>query len=360
MKHKVKKQMKRIAMIGGTLGLLICNITTMTGCKFINTKKIYDKENASTSSPITKEVFAMDTYMTLTAYGDRAEEAVSKAVEEIQRIELLVSTGLEDSEIAAINQNGSAQVSEDTLFLIEKSLELYESTEGAFDISIYPVMEEWGFTTGDYQLPEKGRLLELLKNVDASKITINGSVVTLEEGMKIDLGGIAKGYTSARIMEIFKEYGVEQAIVSLGGNVQTLGAKQEKEGWKVAVENPNDTSDYLGVLEIADKAVITSGGYKRYFEEDGKHYHHIIDPATGYPAESGLISVTIISEDGTLADGLSTSLFVMGKEKAVAYWKENTELFDFVLEEEDGSIYVSEGAAQQFSSNYEVTIITKQ
>lgn len=132
--------------------------------------------------------------------------------------------------------------------------------------------------------------------------------------MKVDFGGIAKGYTSASVMEIFKECGVTSGLVSLGGNVQALGSKIDGSSWKVAVQNPDSEENYLGVLSIKDKAVITSGGYERYLK-NGKVYHHIIDPSTGYPANSGLKSVTIVSNDGTLADGLSTSLFIMGLKK---------------------------------------------
>ena len=141
--------------------------------------------------------------------------------------------------------------------------------------------------------------------------------VKLGKNMKIDLGGIAKGYTSSRVMQIFKDCGVTSGLVSLGGNVQALGTKTDGTDWQIAIENPDKSSDYIGVVSVKDKAVITSGGYERYFEKNGKTYHHILDPKTGYPAESGLKSVTIVSDNGTLADALSTSLFVMGKEDAL-------------------------------------------
>ena len=184
--------------------------------------------------------------------------------------------------------------------------------------------------------------------------------VTLnKEGMKIDLGGIAKGYTSSKVMDIFKENGISSAVISLGGNVQTLNGKPDGSDWRVAVENPADTGSYIGVLSIKDKVVITSGGYERYFKQDGKTYHHIIDPATGYPANNGLTSVTIVSDDGTLADGLSTSLFIMGPEKAQKYWKEHSDEFDTILVKDDGSILVSEGLAEYFTSESDFTIIKK-
>ena len=180
--------------------------------------------------------------------------------------------------------------------------------------------------------------------------------------LEIDFGGIAKGYTSGRIMDIFREHGITSGMVSLGGNVQVLGIKTDGSKWRVAVQNPEDTENYLGVLETQDRAVITSGGYERYFEQDGKTYQHILDPKTGYPADSGLTSVTIVSADGTLADGLSTSLFVMGKEKAVAYWRAHSEEFDAILVEKDGTVSVTENIADQFTPDDAVKkteIITK-
>jgi thiamine biosynthesis lipoprotein len=179
------------------------------------------------------------------------------------------------------------------------------------------------------------------------------------DGMEIDFGGIAKGYTSSEIMDIFKECGIESGLVSLGGNVQTLGYKTDGSQWRVAVQNPDETEDYLGVLETHDKAVITSGGYERYFEEDGKTYHHIIDTETGFPAQNGLTSVTIVSSDGMLADGLSTSLFVMGLEKASEFWKEHSDEFDAILLTEDGELYVTEGISDEFTSDLTINLIRR-
>ena len=181
--------------------------------------------------------------------------------------------------------------------------------------------------------------------------------VTLGADQQIDFGGIAKGYTSSRIMDIYKDNGITSGLVNLGGNVQALGTKTDGTKWKIAVQSPDDTEDYLGILSVQDKAVITSGGYERYFEQDGVTYHHIIDPKTGYPAESGLVSVTIVSEDGTLADGLSTSLFIMGKEKAADFWREHKDDFDAILMSDDGTLYVTEGLENDFSTERTVEII---
>ena len=319
-------------------------------------RKSQNEEDESES----RDIFAMDTYMTLTAYGKNAKKALDAAVDEINNIEQLVSTGIDSSEVSQINKNGKGSVSETTGYLIKRSKEIYDSTNGVFDITIYPIMQAWGFPTENYRVPGKKELKKLRGLMGADHVLYDEKKqeVTLnKEGMKIDLGGIAKGYTSSKVMDIFKENGISSAVISLGGNVQTLNGKPDGSDWRVAVENPADTGSYIGVLSIKDKAVITSGGYERYFKQDGKTYHHIIDPANGYPANNGLTSVTIVSDDGTLADGLSTSLFIMGPEKAQKYWKEHSDEFDTILVKDDGSILVSEGLADYFTSESDFTII---
>lgn len=159
-------------------------------------------------------------------------------------------------------------------------------------------------------------------------------------------------------MDIYKEKGVTSGLVNLGGNAQVLGTKPDGSLWRVAVQSPDAEDEYLGVLETKDKAIITSGGYERYFEKDGVTYI-IHRPSTGYPAENGLISVTIVSADGTLADGLSTSLFVMGKDKAVDYWRAHSDEFDMILLTDDEQLYVSEGIKDSFTSDRDVNIVEK-
>ena len=323
------------------------------------------EQTEGTEESASQDIFAMDTYMSVTAYGADAESAVSDAIAEIERLDALLSTGETDSEIYKLNQNGGGSISEDTSYILERALEIWKSTDGCFEIGIYPLMQEWGFTDGNYKVPDKETLQKLLPLADSSKIDFNEKDQTVsfeQDGMEIDFGGIAKGYTSGRIMDIFREHGITSGMVSLGGNVQVLGIKTDGSKWRVAVQNPEDTENYLGVLETQDRAVITSGGYERYFEQDGKTYQHILDPKTGYPADSGLTSVTIVSADGTLADGLSTSLFVMGKEKAVAYWRAHSEEFDAILVEKDGTVSVTENIADQFTPDDAVKkteIITK-
>ena len=322
-------------------------------------RKSQNEEDESES----RDIFAMDTYMTLTAYGKNAKKALDEAVDEINNIEQLVSTGIDSSEVSQINENGKGSVSETTGYLIKRSKEIYDSTNGVFDITIYPIMQAWGFPTENYRVPGKKELKKLRGLMGADHVLYDEKKqeVTLnKEGMKIDLGGIAKGYTSSKVMDIFKENGISSAVISLGGNVQTLNGKPDGSDWRVAVENPADTGSYIGVLSIKDKAVITSGGYERYFKQDGKTYHHIIDPATGYPADSGLLSVSIVSADGTMCDALSTSLFIMGKDKAIEYWRAHSDEFDMILYDKENKVYVSEGIAEDFTSDFDTEVVKKE
>lgn len=310
--------------------------------------------SVSNEDPVSVNIFAMDTYMTVTVWGKEAQEACKAAEEEINRIDAMVSTGSKDSEITKLNQAGKGEVSEGTGYMIERSLELFESTGGLFDISIYPVMRAWGFTDQNYKIPKEKELKELLSHVKASSVLYdaekNHSVSFDDTAVEIDLGGIAKGYTSDRVIEVIDGFDIDCALINLGGNVKTLNPKITGEEWRIAVQDPEDSSAIAGVITCCDKAVITSGGYQRFFEENGTTYHHIIDPRTGYPANSGLISVSIVTADGTLADGLSTSLFIMGLEEAHAYWQEHKEEFDAVMIDESRKVYITAGLKDRFWS----------
>lgn len=292
-----------------------------------------------------REVYAMDTVMTLEAYGQNADAALDEAVAEIERLDALWSIASSDGEIARLNAEKQITASADTLALLTRAKEISAATDGLFSTTIAPLMDAWGFTSGDYRVPDEAELSALLAHVDDKEIAISDSTVTIPADAKVDLGGIAKGFTSARVMEIFRENGVENGILSLGGNVQALGTKPDGSLWRVGLQDPADERALFATLELADKAVITSGAYERNFEQNGITYHHIIDPRTGYPAESGLSSVTIVSDDGTLADGLSTALFIMGKEAAVEFWRSRRDDFDMVLLADDGAVTVSAGIA---------------
>ena len=314
---------------------------------------------------VSGEIFAMDTYMSVSATGEKAKEAVDASLKEIQRLDELWSVGDEDSVVSRLNRHESVELDKDTSRLLKRALEISSDTDRAFDITIYPLMKEWGFTTGDFKVPAKERLEELLEHVDAGRLEYGGeSTFSLPEDIQIDLGGIAKGYASDRIMEIFEENEITAGLVSLGGNVETFHTKADGSPWRVGIRNPDTTlraltsAELTGIVQAADQAVITSGGYERYFEENGITYHHILDPETGMPADSGLISVTIVNSDGCLADGLSTALFVMGREKALAYWDQHRDTFDAILVEADGSITVTAGLEGTFSSELPFEVVS--
>lgn len=323
--------------------LLIAALGIGAGCIIQSFQKHGDNQICQ------KQLFAMDTYMTFEARGKRAEEAVDAAIEEVKRLDALLSVGSVSSEVYEINSAGQGTVSEDTARLLKRSEEIYESTDGLFDITVYPFMELWGFTSKSYHVPTETELQSVLPLVGFDKLSFDGERILLSEGQKIDFGGIAKGYTSGRVIEIFRSYGIEDGLVSLGGNIQTMGVNREGLPWNIGIRDPKgDQNDVIASVRISGQAVVTSGGYERYFEEDGNTYIHIINPKTGYPADGDLVSVTIISEDGTLADAMSTSVYLMGLEKAEDYWRAHAEEFEMILMTEDGNVYVTEGISEAF------------
>lgn len=319
-----------------------------------------------------KQLFAMDTYMEFTAYGKNSEKAVDAAIEEVQKLDAMLSAENSKSEVYALNEQGNLQATDDLAELILRGKEIYQETDGLFDDTIYPVMKLWGFPTGNYHVPTAAEVQKKLALVDENKVEIQTrdsdekgrdskektKFVTLGADQQIDFGGIAKGYTGQKLAELFQEYGVSSALVSLGGNIQAIGTKPDGSSWKVGIRDPKGgQQDYIGVLSVENQAVITSGGYERYFEEDGKTYIHIINPRTGYPADGDLLSVTIVSRDGTLADGMSTALYIMGYEKACQFWRQHREGFNVILVTDDGKIHISENLKENFQTECDLEMI---
>lgn len=305
-----------------------------------------DKASADKNS---KSIFAMNTYVTVTAYGDKAENALISAEDKIKSLESMWSVTDENSEIYAINhsEGQSAEVSAKTAELLDFSLEMHERTDGAFDISLYPVLTAWGFTTEEYRVPGDEELTQLLGNTGVEKILLNDRTVQVPAGMQIDLGAVGKGYAGDLVVEDLKRNGVESALIDLGGNIQTVGTKPDGGNWKIGIRSPFGEGNFA-VLDIGECAVVTSGGYEHYFVQDGKTYWHILDPETGKPADSGIASVSVIGSEGRLCDALSTSLFVMGLDKAAELWK-NSDDFEMIIVTSEGEIYITEGIEDDFS-----------
>ncbi len=299
------------------------------------------------AQPLERTFFAMDTVMTLRLYEGGDENTLDQAEARVRELEGLWSVTDGASEISTLNHDGSAELSPETADLLRTALGMCERTGGALDISTYPILRAWGFTTGEYAVPEEEEIAALLPMVDYTQVMQDGTCASLPEGMEIDLGSVAKGCAGWRLAHLLKENGVTSALLDLGGNIQTVGAKPDGSPWRVAIRNPAGEGN-VGVVEVVEEAVVTSGGYERYFEEDGVRYWHIIDPKTGAPARSGLASVTVVGESGLLCDGLSTALFVMGREGALEHWRQHRD-FEAVLVSEDGSVTITAGLEGRFT-----------
>ena len=302
---------------------------------------------APAQEPESATFFAMDTAMDFTVYGDAA--LLDEAETLIGSLEEQVSVTDEHSDIYAIDHTGSGSLSGNAAELMEQALEICRRTDGALDLSIYPIVRAWGFTTGSYQVPDEETIQSLLPLVDYTQIQYDAATgtVTLPEGMEIDLGSVAKGYAGQLAAQMLREHGVQSALLNLGGNVQTVGTKPGGFPWQIGIKDPQG-EDAMMVLSVEDQAVVTSGGYERYFEQDGQTYWHIMDPFTGRPADSGLLSVTIVGDEGVVCDGLSTALFVMGLEKAADLWAQSGD-FEAVFVTASGEVYITEGLRDHFA-----------
>jgi len=250
------------------------------------------------------------------------QEAASIVFNELERIENLLSKYKPTSEIAQLNKLGKLKTSPETFYIIKESKEFWQLSNGAFDITVGPLVDLWGFTDKNYSVPGDGEIKNKLNLVASDKIFLqdSGNVVEFTlSGMKIDLGAIAKGYALDCAVRKLKEKGINSCLINLGGQVYCLGRKFSQP-WKIAIKDPRG-GKVKGYLELVDKSVATSGDYEQFFVKNNKRYVHILNPKTGYPAEAGVIAVTVIAPDGLTADALSTAIFVLGKEKGEALAK---------------------------------------
>lgn len=321
---------------------------TLASCG--NNEKIYKRE-----------IYALDTVIDFKVYGDEtaAKKAVDAAAAEIERLENEMSIN-GSGDISKINSLGyeGVRVNDETFDLLRSSLEISKETEGAFDISVYPLMHLYGFDTEQYYVPSDDEIIETLKLVDYKNITLEkDNTVVLKEGMKIDLGGIAKGYITEKAAEKLIENNIESAVINSGGNVYALGMKPGGKMYTVGIQDPDDGSAYFSKLEISDKFAVTSGTYQRHFEKNGKIYHHIMDTKTGRPVENDIRSVTIIGNEGALCDAYSTSLFSMGIDKSIDFYRESRD-FDFIILTDENNVYISSGIKDSFklAEGYDMSV----
>lgn len=328
--------------------------------------------------------YAMDTRITVTAYGKARDEAARYAEKRIRELEKRLSVTDPASDIHRLNARETKYIGLDAERVLGESLQMYKETGGLFDPTIYPLVRAWGFTTEEHRVPPAEEISALLPQDDAARIKYEytgssvaadianslkdgetkGTLVLLPDGAELDLGGIAKGFAGEDIARHFETMNVTGALVNLGGNVQTYGAKPDKSPWRIGLQSPWDTAKYLGVLDVpgsphAMTAVVTSGSYQRYFiDENGIRRHHIIDPGTGYPAESDLASATVVGPSGTECDAFATALFIMGEDGAAAYWQQHWSktVIGIILVTEDRRIRISENLASRFKPSEEDTL----
>lgn len=271
-----------------------------------------------------KTLFCMDTVMDLQVWGEDSQAAVEDLTNMLFDLEKTWSVTDENSFLCQLNR-GQSKPDGEQAALLRKAEDLQTRTDGAFNPKLHKVVSLWGFYDKNYRVPTAPELAAALG----------------QEAW--DLGAVMKGYAALRCTQILDRYDVTRAILNLGGNIQTYGQKADGSAWKIGVQNPMGEG-YVGTLSVeGTMAAVTSGDYQRNFTQDGKLYHHILDPETGMPADKGLASVTVICADGTVADALSTALFVMGLEAGSAFWKNSSD-FEAVFVLKDGSIYATEGA----------------
>ena len=307
---------------------------------------------ASEINTYSKTDFAMDTVVSETLYTT-GEDITADVIEALKNVEEnWISWTEESSQIYQINQNAGSTVtvSQETAAYLKQVLELSEASEGAMDPTMGKIIRLWDIDGENPHIPEEKELNTLLKNVGYSKITLDGNKVTLPVGMTLDLGAAGKGIgcdAAEQVLE--KEKEVSGMILNLGGSsVMSYGSKPDGSSWQVAVTDPRDTEgDYLGVVALKGTEFLsTSGDYEKYFIEDGVRYHHILDPSTGYPARSGLTSVTVVCDNGLDADGLSTACFVLGKEKGEKLLEKYHA--DGMFVDDSGHVWLTEGMKERF------------
>ena len=304
------------------------------------------------------DCFAMDTVITLKAGGKNAETALDAATDEIYRLHRLFSITDSNSDIYRLN-NGQSDVSQETAALVSEALAISAATDGAYDCTVSPLMRLWGWYDDNLQVPDAAAIQSALAHTGWQHVNVSPQSITFSNNhMAIDLGGIAKGYAADCVESVMRTHGVSSALINLGGNICVVGSKPDGKSWVIGIDDPDQSGAYLATVSVQDCSVVTSGTYQRFFQQDGKTWHHLLDPQTGYPVENGLRLVTVICEDNTLADGLSTALFVMGQSQATAFWRSGVYDFEAVFVADNGAIAITEGLEDRFScdKDYEVIV----
>lgn len=303
----------------------------------------------------TESEFMLGTIIRISVYDDVTDDQFADMFSIIRDIENHVSKNISSSEISLINKNAGiepVEVSERTFQLIKDGLYHGDLSNGWFDISIGPLTNLWDIGSTNAHLPSQEEIDDALTYVDYTDVILDESKHTVylpEKSMSLDLGGIAKGFVADEIAVYMKANGIDHGIINLGGNVLTVGSKYDGSNWKIGIQDPfSDRGGYLGVIELDDQSIVTSGIYERFFEEDGIRYHHILSPFNGYPINNELASISIISESSMEGDSLSTTIFALGLEEGLAL-AENLEDVEAIFVTTDYEVYTTSGVKDIFT-----------
>lgn len=317
-------------------------------------KSLILKTSNSKETSLSKQFYCLGTIISLTAYGNLAETAISKSQERLKDIDDKMSVFKPDSELSKINflaGNQFQKVSLDTYFVIKKSVYYSELSHGTFDPTIRPLVKLWNIGKENFKIPADHEIKENLRLINYKDIILDesGSSIMLKNKMEsLDVGGIAKGYAADEIKKIFNKYKIKSGIIDLGGNIYTIGKKVNRDNWNIGIQNPiRERGSYVGVLSLSNKSIVTSGGYERYSTESNKIYHHILNPKTGYPSENEIISTTVISNNSIDGDGLSTGLYIMGLKKSIKLI-ESLDGIDAIFITKDNKIYLTSNIKNNF------------
>lgn len=310
--------------------------------------------NTGVSKPVESEDFALGTIIDQKVYGANAQKASDEVSAKIKEMDALWTINSPGGDINKLNNNagqGYVALNPETISILKEARKISDLSGGAaFDITVAPLVKVWGIGTDNPQVPTDDvvkKLLSLVNYKDVQLDEATNSASLEKKGQMVDLGGIAKGYIGDLAIEIYKKNGITSAFANLGGNVVALGSKPDGSPWKIGIQNPRgQNSEIIGVVEVTDKAVVTSGDYQRYFLKDGKRYCHIFDPHSGYPIDSGLMSVTIIAASATDADGLAKAI-VLGLDKGMELVKSYGNA-DAIFITSDKKIYVTPGLQGNF------------
>jgi len=303
---------------------------------------------------IDTQFLALGTINYIRVYDHDDDNVLQIAINRVKEIEARMSSFLSDSDIMKINDNagrGTVSIHEDTKFVLKAATHYSEHSQGAFDLTIRPLVELWGIGKKNNYIPSQQDMNEALKLVDYKGVILKEDLCVgglRKPGQKIDLGGIAKGYAADEVKRILKDNNIKNAMINMGGNIITMGHPKSGELWKIGIQNPMaPTGSYLGVLALSEKTIVTSGSNERFFVKDGIRYHHLLNPRTGRPAQSGLLSVTVVSDCSMEADALTTALFVMGLEQGVRFLDRFHAEAIFITE--NLGIYLTDGLKDLFT-----------